>query len=369
MKNNQPFTYRRKIKFLKLLSSGFALNRTLLANKIAFSSGRTGIWHIISSFKNKPLRVLVPSYCPQGIVQPFIESGIDVELYRLDEAMKPPVLEICASPNLNNSKTILIIIDFAFIRPFTKDEISALRKSNIKVWRDFTHNWKFQALSKSTDNTELNFVSLPKLLSVPSGALFSGSAANYKIKSLRPTLLSAFLCQSQIILPILNSISQYKFWALVLKVYSRIFNPYVFLTKQYKNMRQMPLVSKRVFATENLIELSLVQRKVANFYYNKLKKSVILPNMVIEPEDALYLGFPVFCPNRSEVLERLKENKIEPLVLQDCWDFTHLSKDKTIVENGQFYLENLLYLPLRTENEEMMFKAVEIVNELSHDNF
>ena len=99
----------------------------------------------------------------------------------------------------------------------------------------------------------------------------------------------------------------------------------------------MPLVSKRVFATENLIELSLVQRKVANFYYNKLKKSVILPNMVIEPEDALYLGFPVFCPNRSEVLERLKENKIEPLVLQDCWDFTHLSKDKTIVENGKFF--------------------------------
>ncbi|MEI7668260.1 MAG: hypothetical protein WCI62_04650, partial [Erysipelotrichaceae bacterium] len=131
-------------------------------------SGRTALDHIIQDIKQstKFKSVYMPSYCCQSMIQPFIDSNIEVKFYRVRFEENRFVYDVDYEINCD---AILIMQYFGFNNDSEKVIIDEFVSRGKVVIEDATHSWFSE--SPYSSNADYVLASFRKWTGVPCGAI------------------------------------------------------------------------------------------------------------------------------------------------------------------------------------------------------
>jgi len=87
-------------------AKGHSINTAKENNVEYLLSGRTALRYIIDDiFKTRKIRkVMMPSYCCESMLRPFIDLGIEIQFYHVDSD--------CKQYDYNNDADVILLIDF-----------------------------------------------------------------------------------------------------------------------------------------------------------------------------------------------------------------------------------------------------------------
>lgn len=153
-------------------------------NKLLLS-GRTAIDYVLKDIqKNKKVEtVYFPSYCCQSMLQPFIDSGINIVFY--DVYFED---ELTFNINVNQECDIFFAMNyFGFLKGRMDSYIEEFKQRNIIVVEDSTHS----LLSDKSNNNQSDYViaSLRKWFAILSGGLAVKTHGQFDIDASEETFV------------------------------------------------------------------------------------------------------------------------------------------------------------------------------------
>ncbi len=120
-------------------SAEISLDNRKFENTVYLLSGRTALDYIVKDIKkNKSLKsVMLPSYCCQTMIEPFLRNGVNVKFYSVDES--------CVKYTENDCDAVLVIDYFGYTFPQMTDAAQCAKKSGKTVIYDATHRLSFDS--------------------------------------------------------------------------------------------------------------------------------------------------------------------------------------------------------------------------------
>ena len=110
-----------------------------------FRSGRDSLRIVALDILDKVDKILLPAFCCESMVKPFLDVGIKVEFYKLTNDLLPDILHI---ESLLNNKSAILYMDFFGVE---KGAIKCLeniktRYSNTIIIEDRTQRFLLQRI-------------------------------------------------------------------------------------------------------------------------------------------------------------------------------------------------------------------------------
>lgn len=136
---------------------------------VLLRSGRDALRQITLHYRAQVDKVLLPALCCQSMVDPFIQSGIAVDFYRLQPNLTADENDL--QMKMTPSSMVLIMRYFG-IQALSDDFLFDMRKMNPRVvWvEDRTHDI-FSAREKAAFVADETVVSIRKWVAIPEGGL------------------------------------------------------------------------------------------------------------------------------------------------------------------------------------------------------
>ncbi len=132
-------------------------------------SGRTALDIIVRDIKSerKFKSVLIPSYCCDSMIKPFIKNNIDVKFYDV-------FLDInnefdCNIEKLTVADAVICLDYFGFNNSYTQKVYTKFEKNDIVIINDATQSFLTKEAIKT--NADYNFTSMRKWYATPDGAI------------------------------------------------------------------------------------------------------------------------------------------------------------------------------------------------------
>lgn len=142
-------------------------------------TGRTAIDYALEDFAASNMTVYFPSYCCSSMLQPFIDTNIDIHFYDVNYNEGKLIYDI----EINKECDIFVAMNyFGFSSTNMDYYISEFADKNIIVIEDITHS----LLSETTHSKKSDYLvaSLRKWFAIPSGGLVVKVKSKFKNKNL-----------------------------------------------------------------------------------------------------------------------------------------------------------------------------------------
>ena len=330
-------------------------------NPILTSSGRGAISLAIESIstKIKSKTALLPTYCCQSMIDPFVDHGFEIFFYNINQSD--------LSPNINNiskylSKNIGIVLHLGYYGFNTNNNLTDLfskfKKNGSYIIEDITHNL-FSDYQKNSYN-DFYIASIRKWMGIPSGGLFS-SVENLntsklkgenKFYSIRKTALEikSEYCATR------NSSLKPRFLDLFQKAEEVLDND----TSAYS----IDKFSSSILNQYDIEELKLKRKENYKYLLDALENMPFLEIIFKElSNDICPIFFPVYIKDhRDQIQKILIKDKIFSPIHWPIPENINLSEN---IESKYIY-ENILSIPIdQRYGKEEMNKIVNVLKNIN----
>lgn len=321
---------------------------------IRCATGRSAILHLIKQYA--PQTVFMPSYVPEGVINPFIASNVKIVFYKLLDDLWPDIGDLAEKLSLYSSERPLVvgIQYFGFHMPFSDMAHAAHTHGGILL-ADCAHSLITSGNAASAD---IVLHSLNKFLAVPDGAIMASRRREIDLSAndlppLPPSVIECYRAHLQANAKIALAAGVVDA-AEPLAASNRAYADY------YKQInRDMRLMAQS--AESRAVEAATDFQYMAQ---SRWAKSLWLRQNLNEPlivrNEAAQFAFPIRCyGQREDVRMALMEIGVMASTLDDRWD--HVPKEGFIAESE--FLHDHLLLPI---GEEVGFEMLlAMANELN----
>lgn len=139
-------------------------------------SGRDSLRLVASTLSENGCReVLLPCYCCESMESPFVDAGMKVQYYQIQEGLKLDIADI-ESKLSDTSHAVLLYMDYYAIPSVGSSVLQDLKqKYSLTLIKDATHDWLDYDLKDRALLDDFTIVSLRKWAGLPEGGLVFSS--------------------------------------------------------------------------------------------------------------------------------------------------------------------------------------------------
>ncbi|MEG1910089.1 MAG: hypothetical protein RR190_03870 [Bacteroidales bacterium] len=321
-----------------------------------YPSLRQGLFQLFQQLKLKS--ILLPSFCPEGLINPFIQLGYDIQYYDVD-----------VNGNIKNNfdkittDVFIYIHYFGLYNEYNIQKIKKYISSDTIFIEDFAHTVFSYKLKLTGDYCTFSFT---KMIGVSEGSciLFNNT----------PILPTPYQRQrgidNRLKLSLYLHLMQQSY--LSNKYISLFFDMFLFLVGLYdsykilmssytSNYPPIGKYSNRILHTINLEGIVNKRIQFAIIYYENLNPKLLLSLPKEYYIQQALFAFPILVKHRDDFSLKLKEKGVGPLYLTSHWWFG------AQVPNA--LCEKHLLLPINHNlSEQDIYKVVAVVNSLYIEN-
>lgn len=349
--------FESSIKFSYLLPKHSENN--LLKNSLLLARGRDALKVLIEDM-NLPLGsgILLPTFACEEIYAPFIDAGLKIFYYRVNQDLIPDISHI--QQIKDDCRVILLINYFGFLQP--ESVFNQLKNWGLLIIEDGSHSF----LSKgSGEQGDYYFASMRKLLPLLDGAILQkGNGGHIKTIVLKKSrtlfkfrtfrALGQLIKASDIKRP--RGIKQW-------------FTKEMFSNAE-RNLGIFPLpagISPLSINILNHLDIDLISR-IRRKNYQILREGLydvkdLKPVFSDLPDNVVPYGFPIFVGKRDLWVHALDKLKIQAAPL---WHLSSLVP-KTMIKNHQLYEQTMLFPVGQDYKEEDMHSLVDRAKSLCYE--
>jgi len=140
------------------------------------ATGRSALFHLLQRMQampDPPVRVLMPAYVAEGVIQPFRSGDFDIEFYHLKQDLTPDLMNLQELLLRGSGRSLVVLVHF-FGFPARSPELTQLVHQHGGILLD---DLAHAPLSRDVDgrllgeSSELALYSLNKFLPVVDGAI------------------------------------------------------------------------------------------------------------------------------------------------------------------------------------------------------
>lgn len=307
-----------------------------------YSSGREGLLHLIQHREQRAqqLRVLLPAYAPEGIVDPFIKSDWDIKFYKVDDELQPDI------PHIRNlirgyDYDMCVAIHFFHTRA-RLDELKLITDENsILLIEDFSHSITNSFILVG----DIGLGSLTKTLDLADGALLISRTPQHLPnlnKSNRSNWLFLIATHTCFLMASI-SFNGFKVTRVLNTLFQVFFKPYDRLMEKYHEINKISIISKYLLPRQNFEKISKQQQN-NNKIYQTILHNYTVPTEYVQSVD---FGFMILTPHRNRLREALAKLDVETTVLTNRWDYRFMMDEHSVIESAKYILDNHIILPNR----------------------
>lgn len=336
-----------------------------------FFNGRQSLYFLLNrkiNSNHKFEEVLLPSYCPEGLIDPIKKSKkIKHKFYKLDKNLFPDFLSLKKNINFSNKKKKLFILIHYFGYNFTSKKIrNFLKKKNITILHDLAHSFFLKKKNIQIKKDDIFLYSLNKYFPISDGAFLEPNnkfSIKFNKKNAQLRLASNFYDKHlQINSKLRNENDQKKNDPLLRK------SEY-FYEKYYRNIKnnlETARITKKSLTLLNKINLEKFKKQRL---FNSIKIiEIIKKNKTLKQNNKRFLKLknivpwciPIIVNNRKKIINYFKKKNILFSTLENKWNFI---PNKKKFKNESFFIKNHILIP---NNEFLGKKDIKkITNELA----
>ena len=349
-KSYNPSYWKKKNKFKK---------------KDLFFSGRQALFSIINHLKKdkKIEEVFIPSYLPEGVIEPIKKSKVDFVFYKLDKRLNPNINFL--KKKLKKTSVLFIYIHYFGFYYKNYELNKVLTKKNITVLHDLAQA-PFLKISDIKINKDDYFLySYNKSFPVTDGCFIKSNKKlniqKIKINKKLSCALNFYDSHLRLGKKIFN-LKDYKKSKKILDKHSYFYDKYYsiiksnFLNYQISNssFKLLNQINFKKFKNQRMINSKFIYKNINNskvkFLHNKLNK-------FSQP-----WCIPLLVKKRDKILNFLKKNNILAGNLTYRWNF--IPEDRNYKNEKNFFKNHILIPNNEFLKKKEISKLVEIVNKL-----
>ena len=145
-------------------------------NTIFLRSGRDALRYVASVMRSKGYEeALLPRYCCESMEWPFLDAGVRVSYYGIDENLKADLVGLHEKLE-RNRRTMLLYMNYYGCETIAEDELVSLKSNpELVLIKDATHDWLDYGLEGHSEVDDFTIVSLRKWAGLPEGGLVFSS--------------------------------------------------------------------------------------------------------------------------------------------------------------------------------------------------
>ncbi len=349
--------FESSIKFSYLLPK--KSDNDLFKNSLLLARGRDALKVLIEDM-NLPLGsgVLLPAFACEEIYRPFLDTGLKIHYYCVNQDFTPDVSHIRQMKD--DCKVVLVINYFGFLQPVSIYD--QLKNWKLLVIEDGSHSFLSEG---SGEQGDYYFASLRKLLPVLDGAILHKKKDNLiqfvTLKKSKPLVkFRIYRALGQLIKESDNKKSRrIKQWS-VNEMFSNA----------ERNLGIFPSpvrISPFSINILNHLDIDLISR-IRRQNYKILREGLgdvndLKPVFSELPDGVVPYGFPVFAEKRDLWVHALDNLKIQAAPL---WHLSSLVP-KTMIKNHQLYEQTMLFPVGQDYKEEDMHSLVDRAKSLCYE--
>ena len=148
------------------------------------ATGRGTLYHLTKILLHRGIKtVLLPTICPEGIIQPFSMAGFDIHFYHLEKDLSPCKESLESTCFESSQKAILIAIDFFGLQNNTSYIEEICKANQILLLRDFAQTLAPKEDIGSFTSLKPDFIlfSFNKTLPVVDGAILLSNNSDFPV--------------------------------------------------------------------------------------------------------------------------------------------------------------------------------------------
>jgi perosamine synthetase len=358
-------SFKRRLSLKQLFSKGNSdiFNYLPPVDDYFFTdSGRGGLAAIIELiWKMEPVKVMLPVFVAEGVIEPFFDKNISAVFYKLKEDLSPDIEDITKKINADPSiKCFVAIHYFGFEQKL--DKIKNLCDHNhILLFEDCAH----ALFSKNENNNylgiigDISFFSLSKILPVPDGAIFLIN--NPKLIWLKDKLhykksIKGYLMVWSHVLFLLVKNLEFKFdfsfpFKLLNYFSQKLYEIYYSLLRSMPKPQKVSSFTLRILKNLDYDQLISKRQKNIKQIYDILEPANNLLFLKRPPEGTLLTGVPLVSSERERQTSDLLQNNIECLSYFRYWFFFPENNNNEFQFESVFHQQHFL-LPVHEENKD-----------------
>ncbi len=318
---------------------------------------------------------LMPAYVAEGVIQPFIQSGVNVQFYTADEKLfaKPEALETQIE-NDPSIKLLVLIHPFGFEQPI-KPIKKRLFHKKIRILEDcaqslFCKNAEGDLLGGEGD---FSLFSLNKYLPVPDGAILQSYLPAVKVASAgfepeseeRKASIQNYMEHLHLNFEMLESDAPSESQEILEKTGDAYERYYAFISHNLSLYHPCPETLGRLKTID--FEKMMAQRIInTRFLYENLRNNTFRFVYETWDENCIPMTVPVYVNpgQRNRVISELFDQNILLSTLIDKWDFIPKDQIDNFPMEKQFIDSHLLIPVNEFLSINQMEKMVEILNKI-----
>lgn len=318
---------------------------------------------------------MMPAYVAEGVIQPFIQSGVNVQFYSVDEQLfaKPEALETQIE-NDSSIKLLVLIHPFGFEQPI-KSIKKRLSHKKIHILEDCAQSLFCKNAGGDLLGREGGFslFSLNKYLPVPDGAILQSHYPTVKVVSSgfepeseeRKASIRNYMEHLHLNFEMFESNSPFESKEILEKTGDAYDRYYAFINRNLSLYLPSPETRSRLKAIN--FEKVVAQRIInTRFLYENLKNNTFRFIYETWDENCIPMTVPVYVDpgQRNRIVSELFDQNILLSTLIDKWDFIPRDHADNFLKEKQFIDSHLLIPVNEFISISQMEKMVKILNKI-----
>ena len=313
-----------------------------------FGSGREALLTLLKTLNIKQGdTVLLPEYCPEGLVAPLVSLNITIIFYKLNADLRFDIHDI---ETKSKEAKALVAINYFGIDYNTSELFKYCTANRIVLIRDFAHYIPSE-IKINNIQTDFLLCSFPKIFAVPDGScLISKNKIKYvKIEEGINVKKAIYVILQRIILRLNflcynNLIGQVCLSFYSLFIY--LFRPYNLLLSYFNTPTKITDFSLKILRSISISEEINKRQELINVYLRNLTNDIVFYNYQNSLCMSLGFGFPIILVTnsvRENLYTNLKLYGVEANIFMSRWNYFDYSCDSKSF--GKSFMERHLILP------------------------
>jgi hypothetical protein len=340
------------------------------------ATGRSAIFYAAVKLFNSGYRtVLLPTYVAEGVIDPFIRSGLSIEFYRLDKDLRPSLEHLELLLNSLGGKAVVFLIHYFGFLAHSEKLMILLTRFDLIVFDDFAH-----ALFSTKKNGEAAFInsdvaifSLNKFLPLADGAILMSSRTELDIninqKSLRDFpegALTAYKAHLHAVKEFYEA-DELEAATLAMEKTSNSYEKYYSYIKTDFELYRQSSYSENIekyFECESLVKNRLRNSQIV---YDNLNSNIFTLVHPVMPSGVVPWCLPVRVPKdlRANIRNYFFHNGVFFSVLDNKWNHVPNGLSQDFLVESSFLEEHLLVPISEFIDSSKMYKMVMLMNQIS----
>lgn len=308
------------------------------------ATGRGALYHLTKILLQRGIKtVLLPTICPEGVIQPFSMAGFDIHFYDLKRDLSPSKESLESACLEFSHRAILIVIDYFGLQNNTSYVEEICNTSQILILRDFAQTLAPKEEINGCNSLKPDFIlfSLNKTLPVVDGAILLSNNSDFPVDTQFSKRRKINIIASERYLLHLDAVRKFKDCVSIIEGHELLLKISETYERYYTEIQDPTIDYEPVTQIDFSLDSSYIEAEIAlrrsNFSRLNAKWPLLSLNKLndFETFGAAPFAFPalVSSDEKRDVSRLFLNNGIMVSSLYEKWDHIPIFEKESLLSN------------------------------------